>query len=112
MLNYFNRFRRYVGEIIESKYNNKNDDSNAENENENIEARQAMFSYSDSSASPVQTPLARHSIGGAVRKLKRSATTKTCNSGKDYLSAPESSEEENSTARLSRRSSVLVNFIK
>lgn len=115
MLNYFNRFRRYLSDSIENKRDNTNEESEDDDDDENVKSQQAMLPYLESSASPVgQSRSSRHSIGGAVRKLKRSATTRTYNSGKDYLSsnAHESSEEENSTARLSRRSSVLVIILK
>lgn len=108
MKSYFDRFNRFISKTIK---NQKSDNYNEQNKTENIKTKDAMLLNSDSSVFPInQTVSTSNSIGGTVCKLKRSATPKTLNNNKDFLNfnAQESSEEESSAARLSRRSSVLV----
>uniref|UniRef100_A0A915EHF3 Endonuclease n=1 Tax=Ditylenchus dipsaci TaxID=166011 RepID=A0A915EHF3_9BILA len=107
MINYFNRFRHYLTDTAPLS------SSNAETEEEEDEMlparrRDAESGSKSKSSSSYRTP------SSTTPKLKRSETErpykpapKTSTQSNAMESSEESSKEESSTARLSRRSSVL-----
>lgn len=114
MKNYLRRFRRYLSDEGDSSGDEA--DYNVTNNNQPPHFR---FSEVESGPSSSVSPDKEMSLRGTPRRLRRTRTLsreqKRKISGRDLnkqLSLIDSSEEENSTARLSRRSSVLVKIKK
>lgn len=102
MRNYLRRFRRYLSDGGGDTITGDDDDYEGQTNQQFIEQP------TSSSISPE----GQQRSGGVPRKLHRTRTLSSVQrrkiSANKHLSLGESSEEENSTARLSRRSSVLV----
>lgn len=105
MRNYLRRFRRYLSDGGDDTTTGDADHYEGQTNQQFIEQQPTSSSIS---------PEGQQHSGNVPRKLHRTRTLSSVQrrkiSANKHLSLGESSEEENSTARLSRRSSVLVSW--